>query len=75
MFSEESSHTRLCNGADMVVISPEYRLAPEWPYPAAIEDVSTDAHMLEDDLADRPATSVLGSVDVDVGRRISQTWN
>lgn len=37
--SEESLSTRLCAQARAVVVSPEYRLAPDSPYPAAIEDV------------------------------------
>jgi len=38
--SEESLNTRLCATAKVVVVSPEYRMVPEHPYPAAIEDVS-----------------------------------
>lgn len=38
--SEESTYTRICQGAQTVVVSVEYRMAPDWPYPAAVEDVS-----------------------------------
>ncbi|WP_309648207.1 alpha/beta hydrolase [Nocardioides sp.] len=31
---------RLCSGASTVVVSVDYRLAPEAPYPAAVEDAS-----------------------------------
>jgi monoterpene epsilon-lactone hydrolase len=40
---------RLGRAAGMRVLFPEYRLAPEHPFPAAVEDVRTVWHWLRDD--------------------------
>ncbi|MER5636531.1 alpha/beta hydrolase [Kitasatospora sp. NPDC002227] len=43
---------RLCRDAAAVVVSPDYRLAPEHPFPLGYEDCLAVAHHVADHLAD-----------------------
>lgn len=51
---------RLCSGADVVVLSVDYRLAPEAAYPAAVEDVLTAVRWAHAHLDELGGASVLG---------------
>lgn len=75
MISEESTQTRLCNKADIVVISPEYRLAPDAPYPAAVEDVSKVRNVQSSGLVSRMyLVYSAGKSSFGCGSRVNAVW-
>lgn len=55
---------RLCRDNDAVVVSPNYRLAPEWPFPTGLDDVLAVWRWLGDHAAeiggDQAAMAVAG---------------
>jgi len=57
---------RLCAGADVAVLSVGYRLAPEAPFPAAVDDVVAVTRWVLDHAAD-PASGLGGTDVVAVG--------
>ena len=46
---------RLCNGAGAIVVAVDYRIGPEHPFPAAVDDAGRDA--LGPDARTRPAST------------------
>jgi acetyl esterase len=50
---------RLCRDAEAAVLSVDYRLAPEHPFPAGVEDAIRAARWAADHLADLGGTDVL----------------
>lgn len=57
--TEAMGSGRLARELDAVVVSPDYRLAPEHPYPAAIDDCMTALRWLRDNA---------GELGIDAGR-------
>ncbi|ETI26516.1 hypothetical protein G647_03293 [Cladophialophora carrionii CBS 160.54] len=45
-YSQDLLLAEICNSSSLVVVSVDYRLAPEHPYPAALEDCCTVAEWL-----------------------------
>ncbi|MBD8868343.1 alpha/beta hydrolase [Nocardioides donggukensis] len=58
--THDSSCRRLCRDVDTVVVAVDYRLAPEHPFPAAVEDSVAAARHLQQHLAELGGTDRLG---------------
>lgn len=61
----------ICHGADAVVVSVDYRLAPESPFPAAVQDAIAAARDIRDRVAEFGGTDQLGVAGDSAGGNLS----
>lgn len=61
----------LCAGCEAVVVSVDYRLAPEAPFPAAVDDAVAAVRDVQSRLADYGASPVLGVAGDSAGGNLS----